>query len=119
MKTVDTVNGQDGGNQGHEAAGQPQTDKEVCRVGKLLQQDVSANDSTDKVGLRMEGRKAAGGGISGVSDAQEEADGAANRGLPKERDIAYSSRHEPLNPRTNHGKIRIPIDGRFWPLLLQ
>jgi hypothetical protein len=26
---------------------------------------------------------------------------------------------EPLNPRTNHGKIRISIDGRFWPLLLQ
>jgi hypothetical protein len=32
--------------------------------------------------------------------------------------IAYSSRQEPLNPRTNHGKIRISIDGRFWPLLL-
>jgi hypothetical protein len=25
---------------------------------------------------------------------------------------------EPLNPRTNHGKIRIYIDSQFWPLLL-
>jgi hypothetical protein len=63
-------------NQGDEAAGQLQTDKGVCRVGQLLQvpdkglqQNVSANDGTDKEGLRMEGGQAAGGGISGVSDA--------------------------------------------------
>jgi hypothetical protein len=31
----------------------------------------------------------------------------------------YNLAQEPLNPRTNHGKIRISIDGRFWPLLLQ
>jgi hypothetical protein len=29
------------------------------------------------------------------------------------------TRQEPLNARTYHGKIRISIDGWFWPLLLQ
>jgi hypothetical protein len=30
-----------------------------------------------------------------------------------------ATNQEPLNLRTNHGKIRISIDGRFWPLFLQ
>jgi hypothetical protein len=34
-------------------------------------------------------------------------------------EIDCISIQEPLNPRTNHGKIRLSIDGQFWSLLLQ